>query len=361
MAREILERAGARVTLAGNGYEAIACVEEANPPFDLVLMDVQMPEMDGFEATRRLRARPAGQGLPIIAMTASALPSDRQRCLDGGMDDHIAKPIDVDQLFSVVTRWLGQPAGGLGAGGLGVGGLGAGAPILPKPMPSAARAALPSELPGIDVKDALHRLDGDVGLFRKFVTDFARTYDGVADGIAVALASGDLPRAKALGHELKSLAGNIGARTLSAAADAVQIAAFRGDGAAAAAQLPVLRAELEAVLDSAARLTVAPGRAHGSVPGGGSGGASGGVGGGGEPAMDIQTLEPMLDRFARLLRDSNFAAAEEFAVLAPPLADWIDPVSMKALSSAVDGLDFTKAQGILRRIMLDLGLSLPAD
>ncbi|CAO3376748.1 response regulator [Azospirillum argentinense] len=357
VAREILERAGARVTLAGNGYEAIACVEAAEPPFDLVLMDVQMPEMDGFEATRRLRARPAGQGLPIIAMTASALPSDRQRCLDGGMDDHIAKPIDVDQLFSVVTRWLGQPAGGLAAGGLGAGGLGAGAPLLPKPMPSAARAALPAELPGIDVKDALHRLDGDVGLFRKFVTDFARTYDGVADGIAVALAAGDLPRAKALGHELKSLAGNIGARTLSAAADAVQVAAFRGDGAAAAAQLPVLRAELEAVLDSAARLAVAPGR----VPGGLSGGVSGGLGGGGEPAVDIGKLEPMLDRFARLLRDSNFAAAEEFAVLAPPLADWIDPVSMKALSSAVDGLDFTKAQGILRRIMLDLGLSLPAD
>ncbi|OYD86410.1 response regulator [Azospirillum brasilense] len=345
VAREILERAGARVTLAGNGYEAIARVEEADPPFDLVLMDVQMPEMDGFEATRRLRARPAGQGLPIIAMTASALPSDRQRCLDGGMDDHIAKPIDVEQLFSVVTRWLGQPA----AGGLPAGGLPAGAPLLPKPVPSAAHAALPAELPGIDVKDALHRLDGDVGLFRRFVSDFARTYDGAADGIAVALASGDLPRAKALGHELKSLAGNIGARTLSAAADAVQVAAFRGDGTAAAAQLPVLRAELEAVLDSAARLAVAPGHATGHAPGGDG------------PAMDIATLEPMLERFARLLRDSNFAAAEEFAVLAPPLADWIDPVSMKALSSAVDGLDFTKAQGILRRITQDLGLSLPAD
>ncbi len=362
VAREILERAGARVTLAGNGYEAIACVEEADPPFDLVLMDVQMPEMDGFEATRRLRARPAGQGLPIIAMTASALPSDRQRCLDGGMDDHIAKPIDVEQLFSVVTRWLGQPeAGDPAVGGSAAGGAEGGAsllPKLPKPMPSAARAALPAELPGIDVKDALHRLDGDVGLFRKFVIDFARTYDGVADGIAVALAAGDLPRAKALGHELKSLAGNIGARTLSAAADAVQVAAFRGDGAAAAAQLPVLRAELEAVLDSAARLAVAPGRAHSVVPGGPSDGV---FGDGGELAMDLRTLEPMLDRFARLLRDSNFAAAEEFAVLAPPLADWIDPVSMKALSSAVDGLDFTKAQGILRRIMLDLGLSLPAD
>ncbi|MGR0185296.1 response regulator [Azospirillum aestuarii] len=340
VAREILERAGARVTLAGNGREAVARVEEANPPFDLVLMDVQMPEMDGFEATRRLRARPAGQGLPIIAMTASALPSDRQRCLDGGMDDHIAKPIDVEQLFSVVTRWLGQPAT-------------PGIPLLPKAVPSYARGTLPAELPGIDVKDALHRLDGDVGLFRKFVTEFARTYDGVADGIASALAAGDLPRAKALGHELKSLAGNIGARTLSAAADAVQVAAFRGDGAAAAQQLPVLRAELEAVLDSAARLAVAPGHAPGVPPGPPPGGDG--------PTMDIATLEPMLERFARLLRDSNFAAAEEFAILAPPLADWIDPVAMKALSSAVDGLDFTKAQGILRRITQDLGLSLPAD
>ena len=337
VAREILERAGARVTLAGNGREAIARVEEADPPFDLVLMDVQMPEMDGFEATRQLRARPAGQGLPIIAMTASALPSDRQRCLDGGMDDHIAKPIDVEQLFSVVSRWLGQPATG--------GALPAIVPVLPMAVQSAARAALPADLPGIDVKDALNRLDGDVGLFRKFVTDFARTYDGVADGIAAALAAGDLPQAKALGHELKSLAGNIGARTLSAAADAVQIAALHGDGAAAAAQLPVLRAELEAVLDSAARLAVAPGQAPGR---------SG-------PAADIRTLEPMLERFARLLRDSNFAAAEEFAVLAPQLADWIDPAAMKALSSAVDGLDFIKAQGILRRISQDLGLSLSAD
>ena len=337
VAREILERAGARVTLAGNGREAVARVEEADPPFDLVLMDVQMPEMDGFEATRQLRARPAGQGLPIIAMTASALPSDRQRCLDGGMDDHIAKPIDVEQLFSVVSRWLGQPEMG--------GSLPAGAPALPKAVQSAARAALPADLPGIDLKDALNRLDGDVGLFRKFVIDFARTYDGAADGIAAALAAGDLPRAKALGHELKSLAGNIGARTLSAAADAVQVAAFRGDAAAAAEPLPVLRAELEAVLDSAARLAVAPGQAPGR---------SG-------PAADIRTLEPMLERFARLLRDSNFAAAEEFAVLAPQLADWIDPAAMKALSSAVDGLDFTKAQGILRRISQDLGLSLSAD
>ncbi|WP_448202788.1 response regulator [Azospirillum sp. sgz302134] len=349
VAREILERAGARVTPAGNGREAIARVEEADPPFDAVLMDVQMPEMDGFEATRRLRARPAGIGLPIIAMTASALPADKQRCLDGGMDDHIAKPIDVDELFAVLARWLGRPVP---------------APVPPMTaavpaarsvpttvpvsaamsVPSPAPGPLPTDLPGIDVNDALNRLD-DVDLFRKFVGDFAQTYGGTVDSIAAALADGDLPRAKALGHELKSLAGNIGARGLSQAADALQIAAYHGDAGAAEAQLPVLRAEMADVLRSAALLAektpetpAAPAR-----------------------TLDREALEPLLDRLGQLLRDSNFAAAEEFAALAPSLAEWIDPATMKSLSAAVDSLDFPKAYGILRRVAGDLGLSLGAS
>ncbi|MBP2313667.1 response regulator [Azospirillum soli] len=331
VAREILERAGARVTSAGNGREAIARVEEADPPFDAVLMDVQMPEMDGFEATRRLRDRPVGRGLPIIAMTASALPSDKQRCLDGGMDDHIAKPIDVDQLFEVLARWVGRTM--------------LAATPLPIPAPVPASGGLPDELPGIDLNDALRRLDGDADLFRKFVGDFARAYAGVAESIAVALSAGDLPRAKALGHELKSLAGNIGARRLSAAADALQIAAYRGEQAAAEEQLPVLRAEMAAVLESASRLSEAP-SAEPARP---------------APTIDRDRLAPMIDRFAQLLRDSNFAAAEEFATLAPVLGDSIDPATMKALTGAVDSLDFPKAYGIVQRLARNLGLFLPAS
>jgi len=353
VAREILERAGARVTPAGNGLEAIARVDEADPPFDLVLMDVQMPEMDGFEATRQLRGRPAGRDLPIIAMTASALPTDKQRCLDGGMDDHIAKPIDVDELFAVLARWIGQPVMGATAFPVPV--------SVPKApcRPSAVRVpgaaapasgALPSDLPGIDIKDALHRLDNDVDLFRKFVGDFAQAYGGVVETVAAALAEGDLPRAKAVGHELKSLAGNIGARRLSATADAVQIAAYRGDAQAVEEQLPILRAEMAAVLESAARLAEGPAGDAGGPPDAHHG-----------RTFDRTAIEPMLDRFAQLLRDSNFAAAEEFAMLSPALADWIDPAAMKALSGAVDSLDFPKAHGILRRIAHDLGLLLPAS
>ncbi len=360
VAREILERAGARVSVAGNGREAVARVEEADPPFDIVLMDVQMPEMDGFEATRRLRAGPAGHGLPIIAMTASALPSDKQRCLDGGMDDHIAKPIDVDELFAVLDRWIGgRRIGGAQIGGPKIGSHPTGdrRKGRPAPAPRSAASLLP-ELPGIDTGDALQRLDNDVVLFRRFVGDFARTYGKTPDAIADALAAGDLPRAKSLGHELKSVAGNIGARRLSGAADAVQIAAYHGDAPAAECQVPVLRAEMAAVLESAARLA----RPDDGAPAGARAAAVSAAVSGASPAMvatlDRAALEPMLDRFGHLLRDSNFAAAEEFAALAPALAGSVDPPTLKALSSAVDSLDFAKAQGILRRIAGDLGLQL---
>ncbi|MCW2235790.1 response regulator [Azospirillum canadense] len=345
VAREILERAGARVSVAGNGREAVTRVEEADPPFDVVLMDVQMPEMDGFEATRRLRAGPAGHGLPIIAMTASALPSDKQRCLDGGMDDHIAKPIDVDELFAVLDRWIGGPQ---------IGGRPTGDRRKGRPVPAPRSAASLPDLPGIDTGDALQRLDNDVVLFRRFVGDFARTYGKTPDAIADALAVGDLPRAKSLGHELKSVAGNIGARRLSGAADAVQIAAYHGDAPAAECQVPILRAEMAAVLESAARLA----RPDDGAPAGARAGAVSGASPAMAATLDRAALEPMLDRFGHLLRDSNFAAAEEFAALAPALAGSVDPTTLKALSSAVDSLDFAKAQGILRRIAGDLGLQL---
>ncbi len=333
--REILERAGARVTTAGDGREAVARVEAAAEPFDAVLMDVQMPEMDGFEATRRLRQRPAGRGLPIIAMTASAMASDKRRCLEGGMDDHIAKPIDVDRLFAVLGRWIGRPML---------------VPCAPAPAaapvraPAAAPGALPAELPGIDLDDALRRLDGDTGLFRRFVGDFARACAGAAEDIAAALESGDLTRAKALGHELKSLAGNIGARRLSFAADTLQVAAYRGEPALAEEQIPVLRAEMAAVLESAARLAGGPPPAARPAP-----------------AVGRERLGPMLDRFAGLLRDSNFAAAEEFAGLSPALEGWVDPASLRALAGAVDGLDFAKAHAIVQRIARELGALAPPD
>ncbi|GFO66626.1 hypothetical protein GMLC_02050 [Geomonas limicola] len=106
IAREILTTSGAQVSIAGNGEEAVQAVLEASQPFDLVLMDIQMPVMDGYQATRLIREEPQGQTIPIIAMTANGIGDERERCLAAGMSDHLAKPIDLDELFEVIKRWL---------------------------------------------------------------------------------------------------------------------------------------------------------------------------------------------------------------------------------------------------------------
>jgi PAS domain S-box-containing protein len=110
VATELLESEGAKVALASNGIEAVRVLTEGNqpPPFDVVLMDVQMPEMDGVTATRLVRAQPHLQKLPIIAMTAHVLADEVQRCLEAGMNDHVAKPIDPEAFFATLARWTGS-------------------------------------------------------------------------------------------------------------------------------------------------------------------------------------------------------------------------------------------------------------
>jgi len=114
VAVRMLERLGVQADVAGDGVAALHCLSQRE--YDLVLMDCQMPELDGFEATSRIRAGEGpGQRTPIIAMTASAMRGDRERCLAAGMDDYVAKPVRIDDLRAVLARWLpggvGAPAG----------------------------------------------------------------------------------------------------------------------------------------------------------------------------------------------------------------------------------------------------------
>jgi CheY-like chemotaxis protein len=103
--RRVLERAGCEVRAAGNGNEALQQIE-SGPPLDLILMDVQMPLMSGLEATREIRRRESGRRTPVVALTASATQEDRQRCLDSGMDDFLAKPIEMPAMARSLERWL---------------------------------------------------------------------------------------------------------------------------------------------------------------------------------------------------------------------------------------------------------------
>ena len=118
IAQELLNKVGVGVKIANNGREALQLLADTAEPYDVVLMDIQMPEMDGYEATQLIRKNPANGALPVIAMTAHAMSTDRKKCLEAGMNDHIAKPIDPDKLFKTLAKWIrsnngesGVPAG----------------------------------------------------------------------------------------------------------------------------------------------------------------------------------------------------------------------------------------------------------
>jgi two-component system sensor histidine kinase/response regulator len=203
IAVELLEGAGAAVTIANNGREAVAAVSaQTPPPFDVVLMDLQMPEMDGYQATTSLRANPRLASLPIIAMTAHATVEERQRCLAAGMNDHVAKPIDPAALFDAVGRFYQVPED---------------VPPATVPPAALASAGVPA-VPGLDASDGLSRVGGNQKLYLKLLRDFAGQQVDAPEQIAEALIRQDIAVAERLAHTLKGVAGNLGAKDVQAAA-----------------------------------------------------------------------------------------------------------------------------------------------
>ncbi|WP_374315429.1 response regulator [Aquabacterium sp.] len=205
LACDLLERAGIQVVTAHNGMEALDRLEH-NGPFDGVLMDCQMPVMDGYTATQRIRASQQWATLPVIAMTASAMASDRERVLACGMNDHITKPLDLAQMFAIMARWIipARPAVPVASG-----------PDLPPPQalqpPFIARDA---HLAVLDTVDGLTRCMGNLDLYRRLLKGFDKTQQDFGDQMASALAEGRLDDAARHAHTLKGLAGNIGAAKL---------------------------------------------------------------------------------------------------------------------------------------------------
>ena len=211
VAREILEGAGLHITLANNGKEAVDAVKEAG--YDAVLMDVQMPVMDGYAATRKIREWEGGmrnansefKGLPIIAMTAHAMAGDEEKSLEAGMNGHVTKPIDPDQLFATLVKWIRPDKDRSRA-------------RTPETRPVVAESDLPETLPEFDLTQGLQRLRGNRRLYRKLLLDFGLNYAETAAEIRKALDAGDFHQAHGLVHNIKGLAGNLAAMNLQTAA-----------------------------------------------------------------------------------------------------------------------------------------------
>jgi CheY-like chemotaxis protein len=210
IAVELLTKAGAAASIANDGSEAVAAITGTvqPPPYDIVLMDMQMPVMDGHEATRAIRSDPRYDNLPIVAMTAQAMAEERDQCLSEGMNDHITKPIDPDLLYRTVLAFAGQrvvPRAGAAS-----------------EAPREAAAAEPTGIAGVDTADGLHRVGGNERLYSAMLRQYADDQANTPTALRAALAAGDVKTAERLAHTLKGVSATLGIKPPSEAAAVIE-------------------------------------------------------------------------------------------------------------------------------------------
>ncbi len=314
--RDLLEGAGLQVSIAEDGQQALDQLAEAE--FDLVLMDMQMPVMDGLTATRLIRAESRWAALPVLAMTANAMSSDRERCLAAGMNDHLAKPIDPDELFKLLLAWIPARA----------------APAAPPASLAHTAVAEPEamlEIAGVDVAAGLRRVLNKraayEGMLRKFV-------QGQAEAVAQTaqqLARGDREAATRLAHTLKGTAATIGAEGLAAQAATLELALQQGQPTTQIEALfPALAASCAALIEAIKAALPAEVRPEASTA-----------------ALDWPAIRQLVERLERLLADDDSDAIELFETEAAQLKAALGP-AFAGLERAINSYILVDALTALR-------------
>ena len=323
VAMELLQEAGFQVDLAEDGKQALEKAQSA--PYDLVLMDMQMPVMDGEEATRQIRALDGMGDLPIVAMTANAMAGDRERCLQAGMNDHVAKPIDPEVLFQTLLQWIKprpqerekRPAEELLVAAKT-------APAADDPLASIA---------GLNVAPALKRMLNKRDLYERLLRQFADEQDGAVDAVRAELAAGERTVAERSAHSLKGMAGSLGAEELQERAGRLEQAIKQG---ASDEEIASLAEETDSELRplvAALRKALAP--AGAVTPESAS------------PDLDWATARELVERLETLLDDDDAEAIELFEqeadLLRPALAK-----GARAVEQALQNWNLVEALKALR-------------
>ncbi|MTJ80415.1 MAG: response regulator [Telmatospirillum sp.] len=319
VARGLLEDMGMDVAPAGNGAEAVE--RAVRERFDVILMDMQMPVMDGLAATRAIRAMPDLAGLPIIAMTANAMAGDRDACLAAGMNDHVAKPIDPAELRRVLRRCVTPPGAAAAAGDR-----------------RRAGAAVPP-VPGIDTVLGLGRTGGHPARYIGLLRRFAAGERDAAGRVRTLLTGGDGAAATRVLHNLKGVAGSLGADRLALLAIAAETALVEGRGVEES--LERLDLALGRIADAIGRALPAPGPARART-------------GGGDPA----SVRDPLARLRHLLATDDGEAADLMLDIHDRLATVLTAEELETLSRQVGDFDFQAALVTLADIVRRLSLPL---
>jgi two-component system, sensor histidine kinase and response regulator len=329
VAVEILSDAGLVVEIAENGRVARDLVMAAGAAYDAVLMDVQMPEMDGIEATMAIREYIPADCLPIIAMTAHAYEQERQRCFAAGMNDHVAKPVDPIVLIATLDRWL-KPRGGNMSG----------ANSLPAVAASQPPADLPESLPPFDLVAALVRVNGKRALLRKLILDFARKFDDAAPTLRRLVAADALDEARRLAHTLKGVAGSLEIADVATAARHIEDALAQNLLDDIQAQLDRLDATMVPALLAARSLD---GAAPAALPAQSA------------HNFNYSHVMPAIAELREQLQRRNLRARRSFAALEEALG--VDAAPLQPVKDAIAELDYARAAELLDTLTRPTGVA----
>ncbi|MGL1930939.1 MAG: response regulator [Desulfotalea sp.] len=339
--QEILEQAALVVEIANNGKEAVGMAEKN--PYDVILMDIQMPEMNGFDATKEIRKLEAVRPLiaamreqgaiPIIAMTAHAMAGDREKSIEGGMNDHITKPIDPDQLFNTLLKWIDP-----------------GEREIPEYiLRKMAVETQESEeerfpaLPGIAVKEGLARVAGNKKMYLDLLKRFMNSQRDVDVKIQKALKENDSKLAERLAHTAKGVSGNIGATSLHEAAGNLEIA-IRSDNNIEEKSVIHFTEELNKIISVLENAFPPKVNNNGSV--------------GKFQTSTIEQIQPLLVKLYALLADDDGEAVDYLREIEGKLTGVITQFELKQLHNAVAQFDFEKALNSLKQIIKNFNINI---
>ncbi len=334
---EILTLADIRVDIANHGLEALARLEERR--YDGVLMDCQMPVLDGFETTRRIRADGRFHDLPILAMTAGVMAGDKELCFSSGMNGYIAKPVDVAALFTTLAEWI-TPAEPLEV---------AAPPLAAQPTAEIVPFALET-LSALNLETALQRMGGNRAMLIKHIHRFAANQRGMLAQCRQQLQTGDRESAIRAIHTLKGLSGNIGAMTLMALAAEIE-QQLRSDPSADLTtpslaerfeRLEVLLLELFGQIDAA--LPEASSQPTHAAP-----------------PLDHSRLAEQLQQFAEQLAVGDSRASRDFETILTALTQVGQGAAAQQMQSFMNRYEFEEAYALLVQIATTLGVVLVAQ
>ncbi|MBV8464954.1 MAG: response regulator [Burkholderiales bacterium] len=316
IAVELMLACNLAVDVAENGREAVSRLQSAEPGYyDLVFMDLQMPEMDGHEATLAIRRDQRFDAIPIVAMTAHAMAEERARCIREGMNDHVSKPLDPAVLYRLLAQQLAAKL-----------------TDEEREAPAAVASELPEAVDGLDLKSALARVNGNAKLLVKLLRQYRRDQSEAPKLIEAAVASGDLATAERHAHTLKGVSSNIGAASVAQPA-AVLEAALR-DQKGVDAIKPLLEVARSAVAAVCAAIDAA-------LPADSVGAETKVV------ARPLEAWPDDLRRLAALMEDCDREAMVLFDQLCPAFRASFGVEAAAAIRRSFDSFDFDEARDAL--------------